>query len=71
MDVTLRTCTAGPEDVSPYGAIHKFNGELTDDGHATLLRRNRPAQPEGCAAKTGLGDAAREARYFTRFAGSG
>ena len=38
---------------------------------ALLLRRNPPAQREGCDTKTGLGDATSEERSFTRFAGSG
>jgi hypothetical protein len=72
MDATLRTGTAGSQDESPCRAIHRFkgngrckgNGKFNDNGNAMLLWRNRPAQPEGCATKTGMDDAVSEERSF-------
>jgi hypothetical protein len=44
----------------PEGGRYKCNG----NGNAMLLWKNPPAQPEGCATQTGLGDAASEERSF-------
>jgi len=65
----LRSRTAGSQDQSGCSAIHKFNGKFNDDGNPVLLRRNPPAQPEGCGTKTERGDAASEERSFSRCRG--